>query len=476
VELSPIEAAAARLARDRLDRDGARPSLSGALVLAARELARRAATGAPAPLDRASLRYALARALSYDPAPTAYLVQHQEDRIVEALAHMLGRGTATHVGVGAAEAGGSVVLVLLASSRKARLDPFPREVPLRGRAIVSGRLARGLVQPRVFLTIPAGTVREAKVGGGAAFTAELSFPEAGRYLVELVAQGAGGPEVAALFPVSAGGAAEGPPPALQARVEPPDAGAAEGLVLDALNTLRSRHGLQPVRASPKLADVARRHSEAMLAEGRVAHVVTGSGPLGGRLLRAGIAYRQACENVARAATSLGAHEAAEESPAHRANMLRSDVTRAGVGIARGSGAAGEPTAYLTEILVEPSEDQSESRLTPDARVREALWRDRARLALPPLTSDATLDALARDAAHVLRETDAGERGELEQRALALGRRWAAVDVFVASATGDAVRSANLRDPRFRRVGVGVVEGASRRFGASRLFIAIVYTD
>jgi uncharacterized protein YkwD len=147
-----------------------------------------------------------------------------------------------------------------------------------------------------------------------------------------------------------------------------------------------------------------------------------------------------------------------------------------VGIARGSGAAGEPTTYLTEILVEPSEDQSESRLTPDARVREALWRDRARLALPPLTSDATLDALARDAAHVLRETDAGERGELEQRALALGRRWAAVDVFVASATGDAVRSANLRDPRFRRVGVGVVEGASRRFGASRLFIAIVYTD
>jgi hypothetical protein len=51
-----------------------------------------------------------------------------------------------------------------------------------------------------------------------------------------------------------------------------------------------------------------------------------------------------------------------------------------------------------------------------------------------------------------------------------------VDVFVASDPGEAVRSANLRDRRFRRVGVGVAEGDSRRFGAGRLFVAVVYTD
>ncbi len=58
----------------------------------------------------------------------------------------------------------------------------------------------------------------------------------------------------------------------------------------------------------------------------------------------------------------------------------------------------------------------------------------------------------------------------------MGRRLAAADGFVASAPGEATRSRNLPDARFRRVGVGVVEGSSRRFGAARLFIAVVYTD
>jgi hypothetical protein len=47
---------------------------------------------------------------------------------------------------------------------------------------------------------------------------------------------------------------------------------------------------------------------------------------------------------------------------------------------------------------------------------------------------------------------------------------------VASAPAEALRSRNLPDPRFRRVGVGVATGDSRRYGARRLWIAVVYTD
>jgi hypothetical protein len=47
---------------------------------------------------------------------------------------------------------------------------------------------------------------------------------------------------------------------------------------------------------------------------------------------------------------------------------------------------------------------------------------------------------------------------------------------VASAPAEAIRSANLKDRRFRRVGVGVATGDSRRFGAGRIWVAVVYTD
>jgi uncharacterized protein YkwD len=473
VVLAPVEAAAIEVARERLGR----PRLSGALVLAARELARRAAAGAANPLDRASLRDALSRGSSYDPAPAAFLVQHRGDRPEDALARVLRRGSATHVGAGAFEADGSVVLVVLASTRRARLDPLPREVPARGGAVLSGKLASGLLHPRVFVTLPGGTVREEEVSGGAAFKAELGFPEVGRYLVEVVAHGPGGPEVVALLAITAGGAPPPEPVAIaRPSAEPEDRAAAEAGVVEALNALRARRGLAPVAVSPELSGVARRHSEAMLAAARIAHVLPRSGPVDERLARAGIAYRRVYENVARGASALTAHEFAEESPAHLGNMLRPAATRVGVGVALGRNAAGDATTYLTEILIEPLEDGAASRLTPDARVREALWRERARMALPPLTADAALDALARDAAETLRASDAAERGDLERRALALPRRLAAVDVFVASAPGDAVRSANLRDPRFRRVGVGLVEGTSRRFGSRRLFITVAYTD
>jgi uncharacterized protein YkwD len=214
----------------------------------------------------------------------------------------------------------------------------------------------------------------------------------------------------------------------------------------------------------------------MATAGRVAHRVPGSDEVGERLRRAGVPYRVALENVARAGSALDAHEGAEESPAHLANVLRREPTQVGIGVARSRLPSGDATVYLTEIFVEPPDDARESRLTVDARVREALWRERARLALPPLTSDPALDVLARDAAARMLARDETEPGDLGERALALRRRLAAVDVFVATRPNEAVRSTNLRDRRFGRVGVGVASGGSRRFGAGRLWIAVVYTD
>jgi uncharacterized protein YkwD len=187
---------------------------------------------------------------------------------------------------------------------------------------------------------------------------------------------------------------------------------------------------------------------------------------------AGIPFRQVRENVARGDSALGAHEAAVESPAHLENIIDPAVTRVGLGVSQSAAGA----TYLTELFLEPAA-ADDGPLTLDARVREALWRERARRRLPPLTADPFLDEIARQGAAALRDSDADPRARPDLAGEALRRRQlAGGDVYVATSPDEAVQSQNLPDPRYRRVGVGVVQAASRRFGASRLFIAVVYSD
>jgi uncharacterized protein YkwD len=384
----------------------------------------------------------------------------------------------THVGAGAVERNGTTHLVVLSAARRAALSPFPREVAAGARAVLSGELAPGLLHPRVFVTLPSGEVREVDAAGaGRSFRAGLAFPARGRYAVEVVGDGASGPEVAVLLAVAAGGApleAEGADRVVTP--DPEDAAAAEGRVVDAINATRQARGLPPLRAVPELTDLARRHSGEMLSLGVLGHVLPGSGDLGARLRRARVPYRKAFENVAKGQGALAAHLTAEESPAHLENMVQPEATRVGVGIARGRLPGGAPIVYLTEIFLAPIDDGADSALSTDGRIREALWSERARRGRTPLTADGRLDALAEEAARAMR--DRGEPGAdgLGERALALGRKLSAVDAFVASAPAEAARSANVGDPRFHRVGVGVATGDSARFGAGRLFIAVVYTD
>jgi uncharacterized protein YkwD len=445
-------------------------------VLAARELARGAAEGRSGPVARPALRAALAGACAADPAPAAILVQAPAAAVAEAAVEALPRTRATHVGAGVHERDGTVTAVLLVSERTLRLAPFPRDVAPGARVLLAAALGRGLARPRVFVASPSGQVAEAGVAGARDFRATVAFPTPGRYRVEVIADGEGGPEVAALLTVSAGGAPLGAAAAAPAP-DPVDPSAAEAAVVRAVNATRRAQGLPPLRSVPALDEVARRHAVAMAAAGRVAHVLPGSGDLADRLRRDRVPYRRAYENVARAAGAVAAHEAAEESPAHLANVLRPEASLLGVGVARVPLPSGGAAVYLAEVFVEPPDEGAASPLTQDARVREVLWSERARLGLPPLTADAGLDALAREASLSLAARDATQPpADLGDRALALRRSLAAVDVFVASAPAEATRSANLRDRRWRRVGVGVTTGDSRRFGAGRAWIVVVYTD
>jgi len=361
VHLSPAEDRAVALALARFSADGARPRVSGALVAAARLLAR-AAEGGTDPTRRRAVRDALARALAYDAAPRIYMARGSTPVFSEGLEDALGPGlgSATHVGAGVVERDGGFVAVVLASVRGARLDAFPQRVPPGARVPLSGQLRAGLCDARVFVTRPSGRVQELAAPRGVRFRVALSFEEPGRHTVEVLAEGPEGPTVAALFPVAVGEAsieepradAADEPRADAAEERAADPARAEAAVLAALQNLRAKRGLSPVVLDPTLTAVARRHSEAMRAAGTIGHAVQGSPAPDERLRAARLPYRRLYENVAAAATALEAHAAAEASPAHLRNMLEPGIRKVGIGLARELSASGRTRVYLTELFVE----------------------------------------------------------------------------------------------------------------------------
>ena len=106
----------------------------------------------------------------------------------------------------------------------------------------------------------------------------------------------------------------------------------EERMLEMVNAERRAAGLKPVKADPELVLVARGHSQDMLARGYFAHVSPDGEDLGRRLRRAHLSYLSAGENLALAPTLHGAHKGLMHSPGHRANILRPQFGRLGVGV------------------------------------------------------------------------------------------------------------------------------------------------
>lgn len=109
----------------------------------------------------------------------------------------------------------------------------------------------------------------------------------------------------------------------------------EAQMLDLVNQERAQAGLSPLRPDAALTEVARAHSADMLRRGYFAHITPdGVGPFD-RIKGAGIAFQTAGENLALAPTLQRAHSGLMQSPGHRANILRPEFGRVGIGIMDG---------------------------------------------------------------------------------------------------------------------------------------------
>jgi len=109
----------------------------------------------------------------------------------------------------------------------------------------------------------------------------------------------------------------------------------EAQMLDLVNGERAANGLPPLAADPELTEVARRHSADMFARGYFAHDTPEGRTPFDRMREANVRFLTAGENLALAPTLSIAHTGLMNSPGHRANILRAQFGRVGIGIMDG---------------------------------------------------------------------------------------------------------------------------------------------
>jgi uncharacterized protein YkwD len=109
----------------------------------------------------------------------------------------------------------------------------------------------------------------------------------------------------------------------------------EAEMLRLINQERAANGLAPLEADPELTEVARRHSADMFSRGYFAHNTPENKSPFDRIRESNVRFRTAGENLALAPTVPIAHTGLMNSPGHRANILRPQFGRVGIGILDG---------------------------------------------------------------------------------------------------------------------------------------------
>jgi len=109
----------------------------------------------------------------------------------------------------------------------------------------------------------------------------------------------------------------------------------EARLLELVNEERVSRGLQPLAADTALRRVARMHSADMFERGYFSHFTPEGADPFDRIRSGRIRFVTAGENLALAPTVRIAHDGLMNSPGHRANILRPQFGRVGIGIMDG---------------------------------------------------------------------------------------------------------------------------------------------
>jgi len=168
------------------------------------------------------------------------------------------------------------VVALLTATQPARLRPIPGRVAPGTEVTIDATLGAGLRDPRLFVSQPGAGIEERPLKpSGSRFAAKVRLVRKGEATVELLATGAGGPQVVAIRRVFVGIDPPRSPPPEQSGRDPGVKG-----VEAAIARLRTQHGLTSLRRDAELDAVAELHSREMARTGTFAHVLPSDGSVG----------------------------------------------------------------------------------------------------------------------------------------------------------------------------------------------------
>lgn len=376
-----------------------------------------------------------------------------DQALVEAVAEHL---TAEHgpwrVGVGEAvrlgEGPHRIIAVLLAHPTHL-LEPLDR-APEAGTLRIAGELLPGHIKPALVVQDPDLNFVDVPVTlEGRHFEASWPAEQAGRWVAELLAEGATGPIPLSQLTFFVEGTVpdvfEGTWPGDDQPERDPGDQSAELLRQD-----RARFGLAPLLRDPALDAIARAHCLDMRTNGFVGHRSPTTGGPSDRLTAAGYRAASSGENVALNQSLADAEEGLMRSLGHRRNLLSSDFNHVGVAaLAQGD------HWYVTQLFATPTPVLDDPAAARDL-LAERLAAARAEAGVPALRLTAQLTRLAQAVAERPRPTpqqvlDAAGSARITGRLSAWVGRLGLLSQFEPEG--------GLLDAGFRQVGLGISQDA-----------------
>ena len=410
-----------------------------------------------------------------DIASPELIVQQLTPRFAE----ILGDGATARLGIGAArrkpDGTGAVVFALQASGIST--SPIPRAVAAGGSIAIDAVVDPRYRDPELFVTREdGGTQRiELTLGSGGSFSSQVACGDRkGRQQIEITASDAAGATVLANFPVWC--AAE-PPQAVTIDPAHDDAPATPDSVERRLwanvNRDRTAAGLPALLWDDRVAAVARAHSDEMRRTHNVAHISPVTGSAAERVRAAKIKTGVVLENVARAYGVTEAHDGLMNSPGHRANILSSEATQIGIGVAFGDEVSGRREMFITQVF---------TRVPPKIERAAAIEAVRRKLAAvrSTLIVQPTLSEFAQKLADAVA---AGETFDVAYQRIkhqvdSIGVRYQRIASMIsATANLDTVDGAGLIGAAASDdVGIGIAQGPHPEIGDNAIWIVLLFAD
>ena len=233
-----------------------------------------------------------------------------------------------------------------------------------------------------------------------------------------------------------------------------------------INAQRREHKLPPLLRSQSIAVAARKHSLDMSKRGFFGHINPDGWDVAKRLNNAGIWYVSCAENVAKTFSIINAHKGFMESKGHRDNMLDRSFTHSGIGVYRGS----DGFLCITQNYIQAADTinvDSAAKFIEKKLNRKRVYRSRSYL-----RRQATIDSIAtRHSLKMLKSQNpriAQDFGNIDASASAFH--------FVTPRLNDIFGDAKMIRCRGIRMGIGIAQGSSHKYGNGLLWITIIIAE